>query len=1062
MAGVALFSPLAIESADAAACTVSVNGNSGPVSNSAAINCIFINNATVAGNVTNTGTGTINAPGPGGPSGTGIVVGNSTINGAIINNGSITAVHTGILTENVTTTGGITNTGTISAGAGDGGINLLGSFSGPVNNTGTISGGFGIEVSGPTYSGGVTNSGSINAIHDGIAVEAVSSFAGGITNSGTVTATNFNAIQINNTTVFSGGVTNSGTLVGNEFGIYLSSVSTFSGGITNTGAITGSAGIFALDTPSISIFNSGTVTGTSGNAIQFDSGVNTLTLGPGFAINGNVVGVGSDILQLGGTGTGSFNLGNIGTQYTGFATFNVVSGTWVATGTGSQNWTIAGGTLQLGNGGTSGAINGNIVDNGTFAIDRSDTYTFAGNISGTGSLVQMGPGTTVLSGASSYTGPTNVTAGTLQAGAANVFAPASSFTISAGAALNLNSFNQTIGSLGGAGNVTLGSATLNAGGNNANTAFSGAISGGGGLTKAGSGTLILSGSNGYAGATNINGGTLEVDGAITSSSNVTVNVGGKLTGSGTVDPSTITIASGATFAPGTPGVAGTSMTVAGNLAFQSGAMYLVQISPTAASSANVTGTASLAGTVQAVFASGSYLTKQYDILHSAGLGGSTFTTLTATNLPAGFAANLSYTATDVLLNLTSILGQAIGTGSLNWNQQNVVNSLNSFFNNGGTLPASFLPIFSLSGPSLGNALSQIDGEDATGAERGAFEMMNEFLGLMVDPFVYGRDGGPMTGGGPEALGFAPDQQKSLPPNIALAYADALKAPPSLAQRWTAWGAGFGGSATANGDPAVGSNNVTTSTYGYAAGMDYHYSPDTVLGFALAGGGTNWNLTQGLGTGRSDAVQAGLYGVTHAGPAYVAAALAFANNWFTTNRTAFAGDQLTANFQGQSYGARLEGGGYRFAMPYSRGAAGITPYAAIQAQDFHTPSYSETDLTGGGFGLSYSAMSGTDTRSELGSRFDTLTAWGTMPVQLRAKVAWAHDWVSNPALGASFESLPGTGFTVNGAPIPHNSALASAGAQLWFTPNWSFIAKFDGEFAQSAQTYAGSGTLRYSW
>ena len=235
----------------------------------------------------------------------------------------------------------------------------------------------------------------------------------------------------------------------------------------------------------------------------------------------------------------------------------------------------------------------------------------------------------------------------------------------------------------------------------------------------------------------------------------------------------------------------------------------------------------------------------------------------------------------------------------------------------------------------------------------------------------------------------------------------------------------------------------------------------MLGFALAGGGTNWNLTQGLGTGRSDAFQAGLYGVTHAGPAYVAAALAFANNWFTTNRTAFAGDQLSANFQGQNYGARLESG-YRLAVPYSRGLAGITPYAAIQAQDFHTPSYSETDLTGGGFGLSYAAMSGTDTRSELGTRLDDLTALGAMPVLLRAKLAWAHDWVSNPSLGASFELLPGTGFTVMGAPIPHDSALASAGAQVWFTPNWSLIAKFDGEFAASAQTYAGSGTLRYSW
>jgi outer membrane autotransporter protein len=201
-------------------------------------------------------------------------------------------------------------------------------------------------------------------------------------------------------------------------------------------------------------------------------------------------------------------------------------------------------------------------------------------------------------------------------------------------------------------------------------------------------------------------------------------------------------------------------------------------------------------------------------------------------------------------------------------------------------------------------------------------------------------------------------------------------------------------------------------------------------------------------------------VTHQGPVYLAGALAFANNWFTTNRTALS-DQLTASFQGQSYAARLEGG-YRFAMPAAHNAIGITPYAAIQAQNFHTASYSETDLTTGGFGLSYAAMNGTDTRGELGGRFDDLTALNAMPLILRAKLAWAHDWVSNPALNASFESLPGTDFTVNGAPIPHDSALTSAGAQLFFTPDWSVLAKFDGEFASGSQTYAGSATLRYTW
>jgi outer membrane autotransporter protein len=106
--------------------------------------------------------------------------------------------------------------------------------------------------------------------------------------------------------------------------------------------------------------------------------------------------------------------------------------------------------------------------------------------------------------------------------------------------------------------------------------------------------------------------------------------------------------------------------------------------------------------------------------------------------------------------------------------------------------------------------------------------------------------------------------------------------------------------------------------------------------ALAGGGTDWNLSQGLGSGKSDAFQAGIYGTTRWGPAYLAGAFAFTNHWMTTDRTA-VGDHLTADFNAQSYGGRLEGG-YRFATLYGA----IAPYAAIQAQSFHTPSYNETD------------------------------------------------------------------------------------------------------------------------
>ncbi len=86
----------------------------------------------------------------------------------------------------------------------------------------------------------------------------------------------------------------------------------------------------------------------------------------------------------------------------------------------------------------------------------------------------------------------------------------------------------------------------------------------------------------------------------------------------------------------------------------------------------------------------------------------------------------------------------------------------------------------------------------------------------------------------------------------------------------------------------------------------------------------------------------------------------------------------------------------------------------------------------------------------------------MPLVLRGRLAWAHDFVSNPSLSAAFESLPGSSFIVNGAPLPQNSALTSAGAELFITPRLTLLVNFDGEFAQGSQTYAGSGTLRYRW
>ena len=162
------------------------------------------------------------------------------------------------------------------------------------------------------------------------------------------------------------------------------------------------------------------------------------------------------------------------------------------------------------------------------------------------------------------------------------------------------------------------------------------LTGGAGLIKDGPGTVTLTATNTYTGATTVNGGTLEVDGSIASSSLVTVNAGGILSGTGIVDPAVTTITSGGVLAPGNPSNPTGMLTITGNLAFQAGAFYLVQVNGAAAGSVSVTGgTATPAGaTVDAVFAGSAGLVKQYTILTATGGVSGTFApTVVNTNLP---------------------------------------------------------------------------------------------------------------------------------------------------------------------------------------------------------------------------------------------------------------------------------------------------------------------------------------------------------------------------------------------------------------------------------------------
>lgn len=564
------------------------------------------------------------------------------------------------------------------------------------------------------------------------------------------------------------------------------------------------------------------------------------------------------------------------------------------------------------------------------------------------------------------------------------------------------------------------------------------------FAKTGTSTWTVTNSPGAAMDWRVDQGTLNVAGSITDAKSFNVNSGGTLAGTGTVGPA-VTINSGGTFAPG-DGMVGSSMTIAGSLTFQPGSTYLVHVDPSTASFANVTGTATLNGAgVAAFYGPGSYVTKRYTILNAAGGVNGTFSGPVNTNLPSNFSTALNYDNNHAYLDLTLNYtpptpgGPNPGPGGpapvitpLTVNQFNVATALTNSFNVAGGIPLVF-------GGLSPMGLTQASGEVATGVQQATFDVMSRFVTLMTDPYASGRVNAELP------LSYAPLPRGTRP---------ILTVQPT---RWSVWAAGYGGTQTTRGNGFIGSNTYRAGIYGMAAGVDYRISPDTIVGFALGGAGTNYHLANGLGSGSSNVFQAGIYGRHNFDSAYVAGSLAYGWQDVTTDRLALF-DQLRARFTANAFAGRLEGG-YRFETAFG----GVAPYAAGQFMNVALPNYREQSIVGPGlFALNYAAKSVTAWRSELGLRSDTAFDMGDATLILRGRAAWVHNFNPNRSISASFLNLPASNFVVNGAALGRNAALLSVGAEMKWRSGWSVAASFNGEFSNRGNAYTGKGTLRYQW
>jgi outer membrane autotransporter protein len=546
-----------------------------------------------------------------------------------------------------------------------------------------------------------------------------------------------------------------------------------------------------------------------------------------------------------------------------------------------------------------------------------------------------------------------------------------------------------------------------------------------------------------------------VDGSIVSSSGLTATAG-MLMGTGTVPVTRI--ATGATLRPGSAADMTGTLTVAGNLTLDAGSVYSVQIMATNAAKTAVTGSTSIAGGFQAVGLGGNYVfNTPYTVLTSTNGRAGEFGSNTSSNLSA-VTVNLTYDPNNVFVTLGPNLAGAIqGTPSTS-NENRVAVAIDSFVTRGGRLPAKFQNLYAESGDELTDELDEVAGVNDSGGVHAAFKLTNAFLQLMLNPFAASPGGNPADSGASRAFAAA---DRALSPKAAAAYAAVTPNDTRhAASRWGIWAQPYGGWNKTKGDFDLGLPDTAARAYGLATGFDYRLDPDPLVGFALAGAGTSWSVYGIPQGGRSDAFQLGVYGSRSFGPAYVAAAVSYAWNKVTTDRTIEAtGDQLRAEFDAHALGARLETG-YRVPAAY----VNIIPYAALQAQTYRLPAYSEFAVAGDDtFALSYAARSVNALRTELGAWLERSAPLdGGSRMTLRTRAAWAHDRSSDASVELAFKTLPGVGFVDAPAKQAPDALLLTAGAELRLPGGLSIGGKIDGEFASGSRTYAGSAVVRYEW
>ncbi|MEZ2409005.1 autotransporter domain-containing protein, partial [Bosea sp. RCC_152_1] len=727
------------------------------------------------------------------------------------------------------------------------------------------------------------------------------------------------------------------------------------------------------------------------------------------------IAAGGNALSLEGAGNGT-----IGGVISGSGTVTK-SGTGTFTLSGANTYTggttISGGTLQLGAGGTSGSIIGDVVNNGTLAFSRADAVTFSGTIAGAGAVQQLGPGSLTLAGMNSYGGGTVIAAGRLIG---------------------------QVGSFGGGAILNNAALVID---QPVDAAFANAIDGSGSFSKRGAGSLNLTTGGSLSGTTTVEAGRLSVNGALASSA-VTVLAGASLGGNGIVGATTIQ--SGATIAPGNS--IGT-LHVAGNLTLAPGSTYEVEIAGNGTSDRiAATGSATAAGSqvgVTALDSQTSYVSGQrYTILTATGgvtgaapsaVSRSAFLDLAIEQHPSQMDLVIQVKGNDPMTPPVTppTVFQSVAQTR---NQFATALALNTLPQVGGTL-ALYNSLLMLDAPSARVAFDALSGDAHASAKTALVEESWLLRNAMNDRLrsAFGSIGAtPMA---TMSYGFTAD------------LAPAVKGPmPTLApaERFAVWGQGYGawGRTDSDGNAA----KLTRSTGGFLIGADAAVFDTLRVGVVAGYSRSEFDVKGRRSSGESDNYHLGLYGGGQWGALGLRTGASYTWHDVSTSRTiavAGFGNSLRADYTAGT--AQVFGElGYRVDL----GRVALEPFAGLAYVNLHTDGFSEA---GGAAALSGRRDDTSVGNSTLGLRASTSFAIQGMDLTLRGGLAWRHAFGDvDPTATLAFS---GSGaFIVAGLPIARDAALVEGGLDLSISPTATLGLSYTGQLAQDAQDHVFKGLL----